>query len=299
MHGSDAIGFIGLGTMGTPIALRLAETGVPLVIWNRTSSRTDPLREAGAVIAAIAEDVFAQCQTILLMLADEVAIDAVLSRNTDGFASLVANKLVVSMGTVSADYSESLSVDISLARGRYVEAPVSGSKKPAQLGQLVSLLAGNDEETKVVRQLLQPCCKDVFECGQIPKALQMKFAVNSYLINMVTGLAEAWNLAEQNGLDTALFTNILNAGPMASDVSRTKLAKLCTGDMSRQAGIQDVWKNCQLVMESASSVEAPSPLMKVCSSLYREAVEMGLEKEDMISVGKALKKRKNIAGSKM
>ena len=280
----ESIGFIGLGTMGTPMALKLLEAGTRLIVWNRTPTRCHPFSDAGASVASDVQDVFAQCQTLLLMLADEAAIDAVLSRNTAQFASLVAGKTIVSLGTVPADYSALLSRDVSEAGGRYVEAPVSGSRKPAEQGHLVGLLAGMSEDLKTVRSLLSPCCKDIFECGEVPRALNMKIAVNSYLITLVTGLVEAWNLAEQNNLDMALFTDILNAGPMASEVSKVKLAKLLAGDFSRQAGIADVFKNCRLVVENANSAEAPSPLMDICLKLYQETDHMALEEDDMIAV---------------
>ncbi|SFN47673.1 3-hydroxyisobutyrate dehydrogenase [Cohaesibacter marisflavi] len=287
----EKIGFIGLGTMGTPMALKLLEAGTPLMVWNRTLARSRPLSDAGASVAHDVQEMFAQCQTVLLMLADEAAIDAVLSRNTAHFASLVAGKTVVSLGTVPADYSALLSRDVCDAGGRYVEAPVSGSRKPAEQGQLVGLLAGMSQDLKTARALLTPCCKDIFECGEVPRALNMKIAVNSYLITLVTGLVEAWNLAEQNKLDMALFTDILNAGPMASEVSKVKLAKLLTGDFSRQAGIADVFKNCRLVVENAKEFEAPSPLMDICLKLYQETNHMELEEDDMIAVLGAIKRQ--------
>ena len=129
------------------------------------------------------------------------------------------------MSTLSADYAQSLAEDIRAAGGRYVEAPVSGSRKPAEAGQLVGLLAGDEADLQKVRALLAPICKELFDCGAVPGALQMKFAVNSFLITMVTGLAEAWNFALQQNLDMKRFAEILNACPMASDVSRTKIAQ--------------------------------------------------------------------------
>ena len=97
--------------------------------------------------------------------------------------------------------------------GRYVEAPVSGSRKPAEAGQLVAMLAGEPEDVASVRSLLAPMCRDAIACGPVPNALFMKLAVNLFMTAMVTGLAEAAHFAERHGLDLAQLVAVLDAGP--------------------------------------------------------------------------------------
>jgi len=189
------IGFIGLGVMGQPMALNLARAGTPLIVWNRSSERCDALRDAGATVAASAADVFARTRTVLLMLYDAAAIDAVLGRGTPEFRTLVGGHVIVQMGTPSPTYSKSLDADIRAAGGAYVEAPVSGSLKPAEAGQLVGMLAGEPDQIAQVRPLMAPMCREVFACGAVPGALLMKIAINAFLIPMVTGLAEAFHFA--------------------------------------------------------------------------------------------------------
>ncbi|MCA0850535.1 NAD(P)-dependent oxidoreductase [Salipiger thiooxidans] len=291
MEAGTQIGFIGLGTMGEPMALNLRRAGQPLMVWNRTPERTAPLKEAGAMVAADAGEVFEQCNTVLLMLENEGATDAVLGRGTEAFTRRVNGHCVVSMGTTSADYSFRLSQDITAAGGCFVEAPVSGSRKPAEAGQLVGMLAGPPEEIERLRPLLSPICKQMFDCGAVPAALQMKLAVNTFLITMVTGLAEAAHFAARHGLDMNRFADILNAGPMASDVSRVKIEKLRDRDFSRQAGISDVLKNSRLVLEAARAADTASPLMNVCEALYAETEAMGRNEDDMIAVVQAIEAR--------
>lgn len=100
---------------------------------------------------------FDRADSVILMLADESAVDTVLGRGTPDFAARVAGHTVVHMGTVSPEYSVGLRDDIRSAGGRYVEAPVSGSRVPAEQGQLVAMLAGDAESVKAVRPLLAPC----------------------------------------------------------------------------------------------------------------------------------------------
>lgn len=282
------IGFIGLGVMGQPMALNLARAGTPLLVWNRTPERTFPLRAAGAAVAGSATDVFAQADTIILMLAHDAAVDAVLARGTPDFASRVAGHTIVGMGTFSPEYSRALGADIAAAGGRYVEAPVSGSRKPAEDGQLVVMLAGEPADTARIRPLLAPLYRDAFDCGPVPNALTMKLAVNIFLITMVTGLAEATHFADRQGLDLALFQRIVDAGPMASAVSRMKLDKLVKQDFSVQAAIADVLKNNQLVADAARLAGIPSPLLDVCHALYAETLALGFGGEDMVAVVKGI-----------
>ncbi len=291
MTPNSPIGFIGLGTMGAPMALNLVRAGTPLIVWNRTGSRCEPLEQAGATVAADPIELFAKCRTIILMLENELATDAVLCRHSPEFESRVAGRVIVSMGTVSADYSKHLSDDIRSAGGRYVEAPVSGSRKPAEAGQLVGMLAGEAEDRACLRPILAPICKEIFDCGAVPGALHMKLAINTFLITLVTGLAEAAHFAAQHDLDMSRFTDILNAGPMASDVSKVKIGKLLHRDFSRQAGISDVLKNNRLVVEAARDARIVSPLMDACLSLYGETESLGFGEDDMISVVRAIEAR--------
>ena len=289
--GSKPTGFIGLGTMGTPMALNLVHAGIPLVVWNRTPERCLPLEKAGADAALTVDDLFSRCETVLLMLENEGATDSVLGRATDRFAERVGGHSIVSMGTVSADYSRKLSKEITAAGGRYVEAPVSGSRKPAEAGQLIGMLAGAPEDLVPLHTLLAPVCKQVFDCGAVPAALQMKLAVNTFLITMVTGLAEAGHFAARHGLAMDRFAEILNAGPMASDVSRIKVDMLRRRDFARQAGISDVLKNSRLVVDAAKSAGAAFPLMEACTALYAETEAMGSRADDMIAVVRAFEAR--------
>jgi 3-hydroxyisobutyrate dehydrogenase len=271
------------------MALNLVSVGTPLVVWNRTVRRCEPLRAAGATVAASPAEVFAAADTVLVMLADDVAIDEVLGRGTGTFGELVAGHTVVHMGTTSPEYSLRLARDVRTAGGRYVEALVSGSRVPALKGELVGMLAGDAVDE--VRPLLASLCRATFVCGAVPNALSMKLAVNLYLITMVTGLAEAAHFAVRQGLDLRLFEAVLAEGPMASSMSRSKAAKLVAGDFDAQASIANVLENNRLVAEAARAAGGASPLLDVCHDLYREANALGHGPEDMVAVVRAIEAR--------
>ncbi|NJP74018.1 NAD(P)-dependent oxidoreductase [Streptomyces sp. C1-2] len=285
------VGFLGLGVMGTPMALNLARAGTPLLVWNRTPHRAEPLRAAGATVAGSPAEVFAGADTVVLMLANDRATDAVLERGTPAFAGLAAGRTVMNMGTTAPEYSRALAADLRAAGGRYVEAPVSGSRVPAEQGRLVAMLAGEEKDVEDVTPLLAPLCHEVFACGPVPNALLMKLAVNLFLITQVTGLTEAFHFAERHRLDRRLFLDVLDAGPMASAVSRMKAPKLLHGDFAVQAAAADVLMNNRLIAEAARARGVASPLLDACHALFAETVALGHGGEDMVAVLRALEDR--------
>ena len=291
MQETTPIGFIGLGSMGEPMAHNLARNGNQLLVWNRTSKDFGQLVAKGVKVASSAAEVFSHSRTIILMLASDRAIDEVLGRGTLAFADRVRNHTVIQMGTTSAAYSKSLADDISSNGGQYVEAPVSGSRKPAEAGTLIAMLAGKEELIERVGALLAPMCRQVIFCGPSPNALLMKLAVNTFLISMVTGLTEATNFARHQGLDLKMFEAILNASPMASEVSCGKLAKIVNDDFSPHASISDVLMNSCLITNAAREKGIASPLLDVCRQLLQQAVVDGRGAQDMAAVMMSIEAR--------
>lgn len=279
------LGFIGLGVMGQPMALNLAKAGTRPVVWNRTAARAEPVIAAGARWVDGPAEVLRRADVVFLMLADEAATDEVLARVS------VAGRTLVQMGTMSPEWSRRLEGEIRRAGGVYVESPVSGSRQPAEAGALIAMLAGDPAAVDVVRPLLAPMCRETVDCGPVPNGLLMKLAVNLYLITMVTGLAEAAHFADRYGLDQQRFVATLDAGPMASFVSRGKTAKLLAKDFSVQAASRDVLKNNQLVAAAARRAGIASPLLDVCHALFTETVALGHGGEDMLAVLRAIEAR--------
>ena len=291
MSRPEEVGFLGVGLMGEPMARRLVHAGTPLVVWNRTPGRTRALEADGARVAGSAEEVFRRCRVVVLMLADGAAMEDVLGRGTPAFAGRVAGHTVVSTGTTSPEYSRGLDADVRAAGGCYVEAPVSGSRKPAEDGELVLLPAGEPAAVAEVVRLLRPVARQAFPCGPVPNGLLTKLSVNLFLITMVTGLTESLHFADRHGLDVARVAAVLDAGPMASPVSRGKTAKLLARDFSPQAAIADVLKNNRLIAEAARKAHVASPLLDVCHALFAETLAQGFGADDMAAVVRALEAR--------
>lgn len=288
----DRVGFLGLGIMGTPMAMRLAEAGVPLMVWNRDPSRCEPLLRAGAEHGATQDDVLRACRVNLFMLADEHAIDEVLGRGTPDFSRRVAGRVLVFMGTTAPEYATALAADIAAAAGTHVESPVSGSKVPAEQGRLVAMLAGRADVVDEVEGIIKPMCRSIHRCGsEAGSALKMKLAVNLYLVTTVAALAESVHFAQRQKLDLDTFVSIINAGQMASPVAEIKGAKLRERDFSAQAAIHDVRKNSGFVVSAARSAGIATPMADTADRLYDETVRLGFGDEDMAAVIRAIEHR--------
>jgi len=238
----------------------------------------------GAAVAESVDALFAGCDLVLAMLLDQHAVDAALGRGTEAFAARVAGTTLVMLGTTSAEYSRELAAEVRRHGGRYVEAPVSGSRVPAERGELIGMLAGDDEDLRRVEPLLAPMCREVVHCGAVPNALRLKLVVNHYLIATVAALAEATCVADALCIDLDLFRRVLDAGPMASAVSRAKLEKLVERDFAPQAAIRDVAQIAGLVAAQARSAGVPAPLIAECERLFAAAHQRGLSGLDMAAV---------------
>ncbi|KAJ3497122.1 hypothetical protein NLG97_g2133 [Lecanicillium saksenae] len=274
------VGFMGLGFMGTPMALNLSRH-FRLTVWNRTAAKCDPFKATTAAIADSPAAVLRQSDVIFTMLYNEAAYRAVLDKD---FTNALRGKTIINTSSVSVAFSKYLDEQVREAGGRFLEMPVSGSRVPAEQGQLVGMLAGDRDEAQRVDPLLKTITKAAVYCGEIGMGLRTKYATNLYLITMTAGLAESMNLARAQGLDVNAFGEVLDAGPMASAYSKLKVAKMIAEDWSPQAAIADCYNLTELVQDAAGEVGAQTPLMTVCNTLYRDAVSRGFGGDDMIAI---------------
>lgn len=291
----STLGFIGLGVMGGPMALHLIRAGHHLVGWNRTAEKCAGLRAAGADLAPTAADVFARVGpggTVMLMLFDEASTDLVLERRSASrFASIVSGRTLINMASVAPSYSRQLGADVIAAGGRFVEAPVSGSRIPAENAQLVAMMAGDESVCSEVTPVLQPMCRDVVYCGALGNGMLMKLAINIFMLTTSAGLAEAFHFAQRNGLPLDRFQSVANGSQMASQLSQVKLAKLMAGDFARQGAVSDGVNNTRLITDAAASARASAALITEVRSLYDEAYALGHGSDDMIAIVKAMQAR--------
>lgn len=276
------VGFLGLGVMGTPMAINLAKR-YPLTVWNRSSSKYPTLLQAGANVGKTPAEVAEQSDIVFTMLFNGSAIRDVFN---DEFKRALRGKVLINCSSIPVNFSQSLADEIRRMGGDYIEMPVSGSKINAEQGRLVGLMAGDPDIIQRVKEFVKPVTNDTIYCGTIGMGLKMKYAVNLFLITMTAGLGEAMNLARAQGLDPEAFGKAIEAGPMASVHSGLKISKMLKEDWSAQAAIADCYNITQLIKSASQESGVQSPIIELCGNLYNQAKQLGLGEEDMIAITK-------------
>ncbi|KAI8680485.1 hypothetical protein NCS57_00329600 [Fusarium keratoplasticum] len=278
------VGFLGLGMMGTPMALNLCRK-FSVMVWNRSDSKYRVLIEAGATVGKTPSHVVEQSDVIFTMLFDGPAIQSMIDADSN-FIKAIRGKTLVNTSSVSVEFSHKLARQVHEAGGNFIEMPVSGSKIPAEQGQLVGMMAGDATIADQVRPLVEPLTSAAVYCGPVGSGLKAKYAVNLFLVAVTAGLAESMNLARAQGLDLEAFGKVLDNCPLASPYSRIKIAKMLKDDWSPQAAIKDCYNSTQLIKSAAEEVRVRTPLIQICDSLYRDANYAGWGEEDMMAIYK-------------
>lgn len=274
--------------MGRPMASCLAKGGLRPLLWARNPDSAAEILPLGAELAPDIRTLFADCGTVISMLADGGAMDQVFGRGTEDFPALMRGRTLIHMGTTPPAYSQALGKDIRAAGGRYVEMPVSGSSGPAANGELVAMAAGDPADIDAAAPLVAPMVSSIIRCGRVPQATQMKLAVNTYLGGLVLGLFEAVDFARRCELDLSTLSDILAAGPMNNDLMRAKMAKLIAEDYAPQGSVRQGINNMSMIADAGADVAADVGGVRVLRDLFRAAGEAGFLDEDMTAIVKVL-----------
>jgi 3-hydroxyisobutyrate dehydrogenase-like beta-hydroxyacid dehydrogenase len=286
MH--ETTGFIGLGIMGAPMAANLLAAGHALTVYNRSAGKAEALVRAGAVAAADPAGVAAAADTVILMLTGPAAIDAVLAGPAGLLAVPLAGKRIVNMSTVPPAYSEQLARTLAAHGARLVDAPVSGSKQPAEDGTLVILAGGDEADIAAVEPLLLAMGSRVIRCGTVGRGSAMKMSVNLLLATMMAGLAEAVTLGEKGGLDPAVLLDTVLAGPLGCGLFRLKRDMVVTHAFPVQFPFRHMAKDLGFILETARDTGAALPLGRIVAGLYRPDAGPELADQDFAAVKRVL-----------
>jgi 3-hydroxyisobutyrate dehydrogenase-like beta-hydroxyacid dehydrogenase len=201
------IGFLGLGSMGTAIATRLADAGHALVVWNRSPHRARPLVDCGATLADVPEEALA-CEVSLSMLADDRAAEAVLTAQALGHGP--AGRTHACLSSISPGCTDRLAAVADGAGVAYLAAPVLGRPDVAAAGRLHVLAAGAPRARAAVSELLAVVGQRTWDLGPEPRtASVVKIAVNYTIIHALQAMSESFALVEEHGIEVPLFADLL------------------------------------------------------------------------------------------
>lgn len=281
-----AVGFIGTGLLGAPMAERLAESGRKVVAWNRTLRKAEPLREAGVEVAADPARVFEAADPVLLMLADAAAIEDVLFQRVG--ADRLAGKTVVQMGTIGPRESLAFRDRLQEAGARWVEAPVMGSIPEAEAGQLTVMVGCEPSEMDALAPILD-VFGPVYRIGAVGSAATLKLALNHLIAAHATAFSASLAVVRRGGLDPSLFMTILRRTNLHAPLFDKKLPRMRARRYDApHFPAKHLLKDARLFRETAAEAGVPVHAVDGVLTLLRQAVDSGLGDLDYAAVYEAL-----------
>ncbi len=278
------IGFMGLGTMGLPMAVNMAKTGLELMVYNRTPGKAAPALEAGAVEATSVKALFEWSDTVVMMLSGPEAIGAILDPMIEDQPGLLHGRAFMNMGTNPPSFSRQLAVRLESVGAAFVDAPVSGTRVQAEQGDLLVMTSGPKDVIDSLTPLFSAVGHKIVHCGDVPNSGLMKLAVNIVLSASISGLVEGTHFAEKAGLDLTTFFGLILGGPLKNDMFAIKARKLIELDFSPQASIGTVREMLKHIMDTAYEINASIPNTLSNMNLITAATNLGLAGEDACAI---------------
>jgi 3-hydroxyisobutyrate dehydrogenase-like beta-hydroxyacid dehydrogenase len=290
------VGFIGLGNMGTPMAKNLRAAGHELVVWNRTESKAEPLKQQGARVAKTPAEAARDAEVVVSMLADDPAAEAAIL-GKDGVASTLPKGAIhVSSSTISVALSERLTKAHTEAGQGYVSSPVFGRPEAAEGKQLWVLAAGPKAQVERVRPLLMALGRGITELGERPSAANtVKVSGNFIIATMMEALSESFALAEKCGVERAAFLDVFKSVFSRSPVFETYATSIAKGQytpagFALRLGLKDV----TLALEAGRGAEVPLPLASLLRDHFLTGVAQGRGDQDWAALGALAQERAGI-----
>ncbi|XP_015947986.1 glyoxylate/succinic semialdehyde reductase 1 [Arachis duranensis] len=284
------VGFLGLGIMGKAMSMNLLRHGFKVTVWNRTLSKCDELVEHGASIGETPAAVIKKCKYTIAMLSDPSAALSVVF-DKDGVLEQIGNgKGYVDMSTVDADTSSKISEAIKSKGGSFLEAPVSGSKKPAEDGQLVILAAGDKALYDEVVPAFDVLGKKSFHLGEVGNSAKMKLVVNMIMGSMMNAFSEGLTLAGRSGLNPSTLLDVLDLGAIANPMFKMKGPSMLKNNYSPAFPLKHQQKDMRLALALGDENAVPMPIAAAANEAFKKARSMGLGDLDFSAVHETLKK---------
>ena len=268
------VAVLGAGTMGAPMARCLLAAGIPVRVWNRTVSKA---REVdGAEVCSSAAEAAAGADLVLTLLSDG---DAVSSSVED--VSFEGVEAWLQMSTVGVAATERLA-SVAGERGvAFVDAPVLGTKQPAEKGELIVLASGPSGARDAARPVFEAVGARTVSLGEAGAGTRLKLVLNNWLVGLVEGLAETIGLAEALGVDPAVFLDTIDGGPLGPAYAQLKGRAMIAREFPAAFSLSLARKDAGLVLEAASRCGFDAALARVVAAKMDEAIAAGHGDEDM------------------
>jgi 3-hydroxyisobutyrate dehydrogenase-like beta-hydroxyacid dehydrogenase len=283
------IGFIGLGNMGSAIALNLVKAGHAVSVWNRSPEKTGPLVAAGAKRVATPAEAAAGQVVVFSMLSNDAAVEQVVF-GSEGILASSTRPIHVSMSTISLALAERLTAAHAEAEGFYVSAPVFGRPAAAETGKLFVVAAGPAEVLSVCAPLFDAIGQRTFLVGDAPSSANLiKLCGNYMILAAIESLAEAMTLAAKNGVEKATLLDVLTNTLFNAPVYKT-YGEILLKEQFEPAGFAAPLglKDMNLVDAAALDARASMPILAILRGQLLTAIARHGESVDWSTIAKVV-----------
>ncbi len=275
------IGFLGLGKMGTPMALRLIAAGHELSVWNRSEARTEPLAREGAIVAGTPAEAELGADAVITMLFDDAAHEEVLFGANGLMDALSPGALHISCSTISVALSERLTAEHARRGHKFVAAPVFGRPNVAQEGRLWIVAAGADDALAKARPVLESLSRGISVIGSEPRqAHALKLGGNFLISAMIHSLSESFVYAESQGIAPGSFLEAVNSALFQSPFYAAYGNVMLHPPEQAGATVELGAKDLRLLREAAASRHTRLSLADNLAEIFARAQQAGLGQTD-------------------
>jgi 3-hydroxyisobutyrate dehydrogenase len=278
------VAVLGTGTMGAPMARNIAKAGQEVVAYNRTRERAEPLAQDGIDVAEDAAEAARGADVVVTIVSDGDAVASLVEPALEA----MGDAAWAQMSTVGVDGLERLMAMADRAGVAFVDAPVSGTKQPAEQGTLVVLASGPPEARERCAPVFDAVGAKTVELGDEPgAATRMKLVLNAWLVALIEGLAESIQLAEGLGVDPAAFLEIIDGGPLGPPYAKLKGTMMIERSYEPSFALRWALKDAGLVEEAARAAGLDLPLARTIAARMQAAVDAGHGDDDMAATVEA------------
>lgn len=286
MSQQPTVAVLGLGAMGHAFAANLLKKGFTVYGWNRTRARGEDLLQSGLRLADTPEQAVESADVVIAMLSDGETTEHTLHQVKE---ALKQGATVAQMGTIGVEKTDALIAWFAEQRADvvFIDAPVSGTKAPAENAQILVMASGDQTRAQGAETVFAAIGKGTQWLGEAGKSSRMKLVVNSWLIGLMQSLAESTRLAETFGFTPDDLWQVLDGGPLAAPYAKVKLATIASGDFTPQMHLLWALKDAKLALDAKG--DAKLPALEHIAELWQRAVDAGYGEQDLASVYQYLK----------
>jgi 3-hydroxyisobutyrate dehydrogenase len=281
------VAVLGTGIMGAAMARNLLSDGMEVRAWNRSREKAEPLAQDGATVADDPAEAARGADFLLTMLSDTDVIEE--SVGGDVLSALAQDGVWLQMSTVGEEGNGRLS-DLANQHGvPYVDAPVLGTKQPAEQGQLIVLASGPEDVREKSERVFDAVGSKTVWLGDAGAGSRLKLVVNNWIVGLLGVLAETVAFAKTVGVDPAAFLETIEGGPLGLPYAQLKGNMMIEEDFPTSFSARLARKDAGLVLGAAEAYDLPMPVAEAIAARFDEAIQAGHGEEDMAAVYRAAK----------